>query len=99
MEESRRKVQAKLRRKYKYSTNTNYGRGMVLIKPPGNSVNEDYINIVCDRIVPYLYPEVNIFKGDDYLCGMSYEELELICEAVKQFRTEVENDNQSAERR
>ena len=92
MTDKRKKVQAKLRRKYRYSTNTNYGRGVILIKPPGNSVNEDYINIVCDRHVPYLFPEVTIYKGDDYVCGLSIEELELICEAVKQFRLEASHE-------
>ena len=90
MTELRQKIQNKLRRKYKYSTNTNYGRGVVLVKPP-RTESEDYINIVCDYFTPSYLPDIHIYNGDDYIGGLMWEELDLIHTALMEFRGEIDH--------
>ena len=91
MTELRKKIQNKLRRKYGYSTSTNYDRGMILVKPYNKEYDKrvektNYLNIVYDyyNVTPE-YGEIELHYGDRYICGFTFEEFELVYQALKQY--------------
>ena len=72
-------VKRKLRNKYGYSTNTDYGRGMGLIKPTDDE-NGDfcfYVKHSFDGIIVWV-------NGEDYV--FTYDEFCAIADAIKEFR-------------
>ena len=87
MTELRKKIQDKLRRKYKYSTNTDHGRGMILIKPLNEAAEgTDYLNFIYlyHNVTPE-FGEIMLFYGDKYICGLAFEEFELVYKALKEY--------------
>lgn len=89
MNRDQKAYQNKLRRKYHYSTNTNYGRGICLIKTvPHHEKAERAVVFEANRFIPRGADDITLWDGREIVCGFSFEEFELIYKALKAFQNE-----------
>ena len=99
MSETRKKLQARLRRKFGYSTNTNYGRGAILWKD-NRFGDSDEVGICLENRtygseIPY---QLKILVHDlgerqsKCIAAFTKEEALLLCEVIEEFFREREKE-------
>ena len=117
MSKIRKSIQAKLRRKFKWSTNTNYNRGAMFEKMDANPYyvkRSDFkktvdIMVYCgnnfenDGLIEINLAKYGISDPDRPLIEssinayISFDELELLYNAIKQYRDEIDEEEMNNE--
>lgn len=99
MSETRKKLQERLRRKFGYSTNTNYGRGAILWKD-NRFGSSDEVGICLENRTygPEIPYQVKILVHDcgdkqaEIAAAFTKEEALLLCEIIVEFFREREKE-------
>lgn len=103
MSEARKLLQARLRRKFRYSTNTNYGRGAILWKDnelgrkkhlgAPDEIGICLANRTYGQDYPYQLTILTHNMGDrdtDAVAAFTKEEALLLCKIIEEFFKELE---------